>query len=71
MRPYPNVPIWLRPTDWSLPEGMYNRWPEERTKELLRLKGLGYNWPEIAFELGVSRNACRRKYYIIRDNNGK
>ena len=71
MRPYPDIPIWMRPTDWELPEGMYNEWPKERTAALLELKKQGYNWPEIAFELGMHRDACRKKYYLIRGKNGR
>lgn len=66
MRPYPNVPIWMRVVDWELHNTPGKPWEEEAEQVLEQLKQKGLTWGEIAEKMKLNRDAVRNKYYRMR-----
>ena len=74
MRPYPAVPIWMRPIDWewnrsSIP---YTRqeWTPAEEKILLTMSGDGAALGEVAKVLGRTYSSVRCKHRKLRGGNG-
>ena len=67
MRPYPDVPVGMRLTDRELHESLGGWWADEKTAQLLALKQRGFTWAEVAVDMNIGRDAARKKYYKMRD----
>ena len=59
MRSYPNVPIWLRPTDWENPYGPA-AYDESEIKELVTMRKEGKSLKEIGKRFGISIGGASR-----------
>ena len=61
MRPYPDIPIWMRPTDWDLLPGESAY--EKHDLELLKvMRDRGCTFVEISKIMGMNPNNVGRLY---------
>ena len=73
MRPYPDVPIWMRPTDFELQprggasdgEGKGCRWSKGKEDKLIALHDEGLTWRMIGDIIGLDGETVRQKYYRL------
>ena len=64
MRPYPDVPVWMRPTDWVLHYNIGNQksWDLIEIDDMIEMKREGLQYEDIARRLNRSPASVKCKY---------